>query len=164
MDKFFTSIHNIFAKFIKNEKLMEIIRKVISKEVFFYLFFGVMTTVVNLVVYAACNKFVDVMVSNVIAWVAAVVFAYVTNKLFVFESKSWSPKVLAKEIPSFTGARLLTLGIEEAGLLIMIKLLHLDVTLTIGPVGGELVVKALLAVIVVILNYIFSKVLIFKKK
>lgn len=164
MDKIFTSIHNIFAKFIKNEKLMDIIRKVISKEVFSYLFFGVMTTVVNLVVYAACNKFVDVMVSNVIAWVAAVVFAYVTNKLFVFESKSWSPKVLAKEIPSFTGARLLTLGIEEAGLLIMIKLLHLDVTLTIGPVGGELVVKALLAVIVVILNYIFSKVLIFKKK
>ena len=164
MDKIFTSIHNIFAKFIKNEKLMDIIRKVISKEVFSYLFFGVMTTVVNLVVYAACNKFVDVMVSNVIAWVAAVVFAYVTNKLFVFESKSWSPKVLAKEIPSFTGARLLTLGIEEAGLLIMIKLLHLDVILTIGPVGGELVVKALLAVIVVILNYIFSKVLIFKKK
>ena len=164
MDKIFTSIHNIFAKFIKNEKLMDIIRKVISKEVFSYLFFGVMTTVVNLVVYAACNKFVDVMVSNVIAWVAAVVFAYVTNKLFVFESKSWSPKVLAKEIPSFTGARLLTLGIEEAGLLIMIKLLHLDVTLTIGPVGGELVVKALLAVIVVIINYIFSKVLIFKKK
>ena len=164
MDKIFTSIHNIFAKFIKNEKLMDIIRKVISKEVFSYLFFGVMTTVVNLVVYAACNKFVDVMVSNVIAWVAAVVFAYVTNKLFVFESKSWSPKVLAKEIPSFTGARLLTLGIEEAGLLIMIKLLHLDVILTIGPVGGELVVKALLAVIVVILNYIFRKVLIFKKK
>lgn len=164
MDKFFTSIHNALEKSIRNEKLMEIIRKVISKEVFSYLFFGVMTTVVNIVVYAIFNRIVDVMVSNVIAWVAAVVFAFVTNKLFVFESKSWSPKVLAKEIPSFTGARLLTLGIEEAGLLIMIKWLHLDVTLTIGPVGGELVVKALLAVIVVLLNYVFSKLIIFRKK
>ena len=164
MDKFFTKIHEICGKFIKNEKMMEVIRKLISKEVFSYLFFGVMTTVVNLLVYNFFNKFVDVMVSNVIAWVAAVVFAFVTNKLFVFESKSWSPKVLAKEIPSFTGARLLTLGIEEVGLLVMIKWLNFDELLTIGPVGGELVVKALLAVIVVLLNYIFSKVLIFKKK
>lgn len=164
MDKIFTKIHEICGKFIKNEKLMEIIRKVISKEVVSYLFFGVMTTVVNLLVYNFFNKFVDVMVSNVIAWVAAVVFAFVTNKLFVFESKSWSPKVLAKEIPSFTGARLLTLGIEEVGLLVMIKWLNFDELFTIGPVGGELVVKAFLAVIVVLLNYIFSKVLIFKKK
>lgn len=164
MDKIFTKIHEICGKFIKNEKLMEIIRKVISKEVVSYLFFGVMTTVVNLLVYNFFNKFVDVMVSNVIAWVAAVVFAFVTNKLFVFESKSWSPKVLAKEIPSFTGARLLTLGIEEVGLLVMIKWLNFDELFTIGSVGGELVVKAFLAVIVVLLNYIFSKVLIFKKK
>lgn len=164
MDKIFTKIHEICGKFIKNEKMMDLIRKVISKEVVSYLFFGVMTTVVNLLVYNFFNKFVDVMVSNVIAWVAAVVFAFVTNKLFVFESKSWSPKVLAKEIPSFTGARLLTLGIEEVGLLVMIKWLNFDELFTIGPVGGELVVKAFLAVIVVLLNYIFSKVLIFKKK
>lgn len=164
MDKFFTSIHSIFSKFIKSEKLMEIIRKVISKEVFSYLFFGVMTTVVNLITLAVFNKFVDIMISNVIAWLAAVIFAFVTNKLFVFESKSWKLNVLAKEIPSFTGARLLTLGIEEVGLLVMIKWLHLDVSLTIGPVGGEYIVKAILAVIVVLLNYVFSKLIIFRKK
>ena len=164
MDKFFTSIHNIFAKFIKNEKLMEFIRKVVSKEVFSYLFFGVMTTVVNLITLAICNKFVDIMISNIIAWVAAVVFAFVTNKLFVFESKSWKLSVIAKEIPSFTGARLLTLGVEEVGLLVMIKWLHLDVPLTIGPVGGEFVIKGILAVIVVLLNYVFSKLIIFRKK
>lgn len=164
MDKLFEKIHEICAKFIKSEKLMDIIRKVVSREVFFYLFFGVLTTVVNLLTLAFFNKFVDIMISNVIAWVAAVIFAYVTNKLFVFESKSWKPNVIAKEIPSFAGARVLTLGIEEVGLLVMVKWLHLDVPLTIGPVGGEIIIKGILAVIVVLLNYVFSKMLIFKKK
>lgn len=163
MDKLFEKIHAICRKFIKNEKLMNLIEKVLSKEVFLYLFFGVMTTVVNLVSLAIFNKFVDIMISNIIAWVVAVVFAYVTNKFFVFESKSWAPSVLAKEIPSFTGARLLTLGVEEVGILVMIKWLHLDVPLTIGPVGGEYIIKAILAVIVVLLNYVFSKLLIFRK-
>lgn len=164
MDKLFEKIHTICAKFIKNEKLMDVIRKVVSREVFFYLLFGVLTTVVNFITLAIFNKFVDIMVSNVIAWVAAVIFAYITNKLFVFDSKSWKLDVLAKEIPSFAGARVLTLGIEELGILIMIKWLHLDVALTIGPVGGEFIIKAILAVIVVLLNYVFSKLLIFKKK
>lgn len=164
MDKLFEKIHALCAKFIKNEKIMDLIRKVVSKEVFTYLLFGVLTTAVNLAVLALCNKFIDIMVSNIIAWVAAVIFAYVTNKLFVFESKSWKFDVIAKEIPSFAGARVLTLGIEELGLLVMIKWLHLDVPLTIGPVGGELVIKGILAVIVVLLNYVFSKLIIFKKK
>ncbi|MBQ8574940.1 MAG: GtrA family protein [Clostridia bacterium] len=164
MDKLFEKIHALCAKFIKNEKIMELIRKVVSKEVFSYLFFGVMTTVVNLLVLALCNRFVDIMVSNIIAWVAAVIFAYVTNKLFVFESKSWKLDVIAKEIPSFAGARVLTLGIEELGLLVMIKWLHLNAALTIGAIGGEYIVKGILAVVVVLLNYIFSKLLIFKKK
>lgn len=164
MDKLFEKIHEICGKFIKSKKLMDIICKVVSKEVFFYLLFGVLTTVVNLVTLAIFNRFVDIMVSNIIAWVAAVVFAYVTNKLFVFESKSWRLDVIKKEIPSFTGARVLTLGIEELGILVMIKWLHLDVPLTIGPVGGEFIIKGILAVIVVLLNYVFSKMLIFKKK
>lgn len=164
MDKLFEKIHGVCGKFIKNEKLMDIIRKVISREVFFYLLFGVLTTVVNFVVLGIFNKFLDIMVSNIIAWFAAVAFAYVTNKLFVFDSKSWKPDVLAKEIPSFAGARVLTLGVEELGLLVLIKWLHLDVPLTIGPVGGEYIIKAFIAVIVVLLNYVFSKMLIFKKK
>ncbi len=164
MDKLFEKIHEICGKFIKNEKLMDIIRKVVSREVFFYLLFGVLTTVVNILTLAIFNKFVDIMVSNIIAWVAAVVFAYLTNKLFVFDSKSWKLDVLAKEIPSFAGARVLTLGVEELGILVMIKWLHLDGPLTIGPVGGEYIIKGILAVIVVLLNYVFSKMLIFKKK
>lgn len=155
------------------------------KELVLYLVFGVLTTVVNLIVYALCNKVMDVLISNVVAWIAAVAFAYVTNKLFVFESKSWAKNIVVKEVISFAGARLLTLGIEEAGLLIMLKWLKwaaplqsfaarcLDLTQKVSITmpeklyelcSGENVVKIILAVVVVILNYIFSKLIIFKNK
>ena len=163
MDKFFEKIHSILAKFIKNEKLMDIIRKVVSKEVISYLFFGVLTTVVNFVIFGLCDS-LNVLVANAIAWVGAVVFAFVTNKLFVFESKSWKPNVLVKELPTFVGARLLTLGLEEAGLLVLIEWLHLDTVLTLPFIGGEMIIKIIISVAVVVLNYVFSKVLIFKKK
>lgn len=155
------------------------------KEIVLYLIFGVLTTLVNLAVFHLCNKVMDVLVSNIIAWIAAVIFAFITNKLFVFESKSWSPKVVGKEIPTFAAARLLTLGIEEAGLIIMIKWLSLEAPLgnfavkcfdLVGKIGihfpekivnvfdGKMMVKIILAVIVVVLNYVFSKLIIFKKK
>lgn len=164
MDKIFTKIHDICRKFIKNEKLMNIIVKLISKEVFSYLFFGVLTTVVNLIVFKLFKDRMDVLIANVVAWVAAVIFAFVTNKLFVFESKSWKPNILVKEIISFSGARLLTLGIEELGLLVMINWLHLEKTLALPFVSGEMLIKIIISVIVVVLNYIFSKLIIFKKK
>lgn len=164
MDKLFEKIHGIFAKFIKNEKLMDLIRKVISKEVISYLFFGVMTTVVNFIIFGLCNGRMNVLIANAIAWVGAVVFAFVTNKLFVFESKSWKSSVLLKEIPTFTGARLLTLGLEELGLLVMIEWLHLDEVLTLPFISGEMIIKIIISVVVVVLNYVFSKILIFKKK
>lgn len=164
MDKLFTSVHNIFAKFIKNEKLMNIIRKVISKEVFFYLFFGVMTTVVNFIVFGLCKDKMHILVANAVAWFAAVVFAFVTNKLFVFESKSWKAGILFKEIPTFTAARLLTLGLEELGLFVMIESLHLEKVMSLPFVDGEMVIKIIISVVVVVLNYVFSKLIIFKKK
>jgi putative flippase GtrA len=164
MDKFFESIHNIFAKFIKNEKIMDLIRKLISKEVFSYLFFGVLTTVVNLIIFGICKDRMNILIANAIAWVGAVVFAFVTNKLFVFESKSWRPSVLLKEIPTFAGARLLTLGLEELGLFVMVEWLHLDKVLTLPFVSGEMIIKLMIAVVVVILNYVFSKLIIFRKK
>ena len=155
------------------------------KEIVLYLIFGVLTTVVNLIVFGLCNKIMDPLISNIIAWVAAVAFAYVTNKLFVFESKSWAKDIVVKEAISFASARLITLGIEEAGLIIMIKWLKLteplgnfaagclDLTQKVGftmpekiyeIATGEMVIKIILAVIVVILNYVFSKLIIFKNK
>ena len=164
MDAFFEKIYEFAGRFIKSEKAMAFIRKALSKEVVLYLVFGFLTTVLNFAVYHLFNLWTDVLISNVIAWIAAVVFAYITNKLFVFESKSWAPALVIREALSFAAARLLTLGIEELGLFIMITKLRLDLALNTPVISGKMIVKIILSVIVIILNYVFSKVIIFKKK
>lgn len=138
-------------------------------EVVSYLFFGVMTTLVNFVVFWAFGLILSselYLVSNAIAWVAAVIFAYITNKLFVFKSKSWAIKVIISEIPEFLGARIFSFLIEEAGLWLLVDILSMG-EITFSPFGinisGQMIAKIILAVIVVILNYFFSKFIIFKK-
>lgn len=140
------------------------------KELIVYVIFGGLTTVVNLVVFTLSGMVLGderYLISNIIAWFAAVIFAYITNKLWVFESKSWDIRVLLKEIPSFFAARVLSFLIEEAGLFVFVDLLSFkDISLKIlsFEIGGELIAKAVLAVIVVVLNYVFSKLVIFRKK
>lgn len=139
------------------------------KELLLYLVFGVSTTVVNFLIFALCQTLLGeslYLISNGLAWFAAVVFAYVTNKLWVFESKSWKPAVLWREIPSFFGARVLSFAIEEVGLLVLVEWLDFasfSLRLLGVTLSGTLLAKLLLAVIVVILNYFFSKLFIFKK-
>lgn len=139
------------------------------KEIILYIFFGVLTTIVNFVIYFIMNALLGedmYLVSNVIAWIGAVAFAYVTNKIWVFESKSRESKTLLREIGEFVSARLLSLGIEEAGLYIFVDLLKFSaysfsfLRLTIT---GDVIAKVIMQVIVVTLNYIFSKFIIFKK-
>lgn len=140
------------------------------KEIIMYLIFGVATTGVNWVVYSLLMKAVLVhapgsddvkmTVSNVIAWIAAVIFAFITNKLWVFESKSWVPKVAAREFVSFVVSRLATGVIEWFGPLLLFKI-GLDQDL-FGVKG--FVAKIVCSVLVVILNYVFSKLLVFTKK
>ncbi len=140
------------------------------KEIISYLFFGVMTTLVNFVSFWAFNKILGeslYLISNVIAWVISVVFAYVTNKLWVFESKSWKFRVLLKEVPEFFAARVFSLCVEECGLWLLVDKLGFDkfsFLLFEFKVTGKLIAKVLLAVIVVILNYFFSKFIIFTKR
>ena len=159
------------------EKLKAIFKKLVNKETILYVVFGVLTTLVNFVAFKLFTMVFDklissqlgVHISNVLAWIFAVAFAYVTNKLFVFESKSWEGKVLAKEIPSIVAARLFSLGVEELGLIIFVNFLHFDskvfhIPLINFDLSGEMTAKIILAVVVVILNYFFSKLVIFKKK
>lgn len=140
-----------------------------KKEIINYIIFGVLTTVVNFIVYWLFNRILGknyYLVSNVIAWIAAVAFAYVTNKIWVFESKVTQPKALAKEIVEFFIARLFSLGVEEAGLLILVDLMmfkNISFELFTFTITGEILAKIVLAVVVVVLNYIFSKFIIFKK-
>lgn len=119
-----------------------------------YMFFGGCATVVNLVVYWLCHSISGVanVPSTIIAWFASVIFAFITNKLFVFESKSFKAKVLAFEAVSFFGFRALTGLIDVAVMYVTVDLLQ----------WNPLLCKLLSNVIVVVLNYVASKLLIFK--
>ncbi len=140
------------------------------KEMILYIFFGAITTLVDLVVFKLCCVLFGTegyLVWNVVAWAAAVLTAFFTNKLWVFESKSWAPAVLRRELPTFVGARVASLLIAEAGLFVAIDLLGFgkwSFALPFITVDGHDVCKVFLQVIVLILNYIFSKLVIFKKE
>ena len=126
------------------------------KEYFLYLLFGGLTTVVNYAVYLLLLyvfKMQSVLLVNAIAWVAAVAFAYVTNKIWVFESKAKGIQVL-REIGEFVLGRLLTLGIEELMLWVFCDIMNLN----------NIVIKLIASVVTIVLNYVFSKFIIFKKK
>ena len=126
------------------------------KQTILYLIFGVLSTIVNILTYAFCtrNLNIEFLISNWIAWIVAVLFAYITNKFFVFESKKINIKFLIKELSSFVSCRLLS-GIKEMILMYtMISLMSLN----------DFIVKIITNVVVVILNFIFSKLIIFKNK
>ena len=131
------------------------------KELILYLLFGAATTLVNWVVYSLLQWFtpLPVTVCNGIAWCAAVAFAFVTNKLYVFESKSRKKTTLIREIVSFVGSRLLTglLEIFLPGLLIRAGLNG-----TVFGIEGA-AAKAVVTVLVIVLNYVLSKWIVFRK-
>ena len=134
--------------------LKKIIQK--YKDVIPYLFFGVCTTLVNVVVYWVCaHPFnFNIMVSTIIAWVLAVLFAYITNRKWVFHSEAKTRKEVIKEIVSFFGCRLATGVVDWACMFIFVKILG----------WNDVVIKFAANVLVIILNYIASKLLIFRKK
>lgn len=132
--------------------------KLCNYEMITYIICGVLTTIVNYVVYFIMPRFgandLDILLANIVAWTVAVIFAYFVNKIFVFESLSWDRKTLAHEFPSFITARLLSLGFDTLFLIVTVGHLH----------WNEPVMKLLSNVFVLIMNYIASKFLIFKKK
>ena len=132
------------------------------REVISYLFFGGLTTVVSWGSYALFAKLFElsINVSNILSWICAVTFAYVTNKLFVFNSKEKSTTGLLKEIGLFLSARIFS-GIFE--IVSVPFLVWVGLNQTIFGIEG-MVSKIVVSVIVVILNYILSKLIVFKKK
>lgn len=139
----------------KMNKIVELLKKVVNRETIAYTVAGVLTTVVNFLSYEGLYRLgIPNLTANAIAWVIAVAFAYIVNKNNVFQSKSDNVKDEASKISKFVGARLITFVVEEGGMFLFVNVLGFY----------RLIVKAILAVVVIILNYILSKLYIFNKK
>lgn len=140
------------------------------KELISYVFFGVLATVVNLVSFKVFELILGeelYLITNVISWLITVIFAYFTNKLWVFESKSWKAGVVVKELIGFFGARIFSLVVEEGGLWLLIDICHMDrlnLDILSFNINGNMIAKVIMQVVVVILNYVFSKLVIFRHK
>ena len=125
------------------------------KEALLYLIFGGLTTLINIVSFAVCAHlfYMSTIVSNTIAWILGVAFAYVTNKIFVFESKTSSIKALLMECASFVSCRLATGVMDMAIMYVSVDIAGFN----------DMVMKVISNVLVIILNFVFSKLFIFKK-
>ena len=137
---------------------MKTIKELLEKywDVITYLFFGVLTTAVDYVVSCVCHYGLEISptVSTVIAWAAAVIFAYLTNKSWVFHSRDWSMKIILPEFAKFVGSRVFS------GVLVTVC-----IKVTVEILGWNfLLMKIATSILNIILNYIASKLLVFRKK
>lgn len=137
-------ILNIFEPFYKK-----------NKEMLMYLFFGGLTFVVSIVSYALFNVgfSINELIANIISWVIAVTFAFFTNRIWVFNAPTNGMKEFITQMISFFGGRVVTLVIEEAILLVFITWLGFP----------SMVIKVIAQVIVIVLNYVISKLVVFRK-
>lgn len=139
------------------KKIIDLYKK--YEEVIMYLIFGVLTTVVNFVVYFIAihilgDSDLSKTISNALSWFFSVLFAFFTNKIFVFKHKSENAKDFIMEAFKFYGCRVFS-GILDIGIFALcVNVFHFN----------DVIVKIFTQVLVVILNYVFSKILIFKNK
>lgn len=133
--------------------MMELLNK--YKSIILYLVFGVLTTIINIVVYYVCSNILEMstIMSNVVAWLLSVLFAYITNRKWVFESQVKTKEDIIKEMSSFFWCRLAT-GILD----IVIMYITVDLLFMNG-----MFMKCLSNVIVIVVNYIASKLIIFRQ-
>ncbi|MGN0470446.1 MAG: GtrA family protein [Acutalibacteraceae bacterium] len=135
------------------EKLKELYIK--YKEIILYVIFGGLTTVINYAIYALMVLLkIDIYTSNITAWIGAVLFAYLTNRKMVFNSEAKGKKSVIIEILSFYGSRVFSLAVETGLLFVCVSLMGMN----------EWITKLVLQVVVIVLNYIFSKFIVFRKK
>lgn len=128
------------------------------KEIINYLIFGVLTTIVSLVTYYICvytildpDNAVQLQIANVISWIISVAFAYITNRKFVFESKE---KNKIKEASKFVTSRIATLLMDMVIMYVGVTVLRFN----------DKIMKLISQVVVIVMNYILSKILVFKKE
>ena len=170
MEKFWQWIEKIsLYKWLNGHRLFG---KIFNREVLSYLLFGALTTVVALVTFWLPDKLFDLVgyqgvvhyatgseknfayiEANVISWICAVSFAFVTNKRFVFESKATDKKTVLRELTTFAGGRLATLLVDTGLMMLFVSVLSMQ----------EMIAKIIVQVVVIVLNYFISKWIVFRK-
>ncbi len=127
-----------------------------NKEILLYLFFGGLAFVVSIATYAFFNVFcgLNELVANVISWIITVTFAFFTNRIWVFASPVDTARAFVAQLINFFGGRIITLIIEEVILLIFITWLGMN----------SMVIKVIAQVVVIVLNYVISKLFVFKRE
>ena len=169
MDKFWNWIERIKLYKILNEN--KVLGKLFNREMIMYLFVGGLTTAVAIGTFWLFNRlfsaigwegvfglfrkghdyaYID---ANVLSWICAVIFGFVANKLYVFNSMSLEKATVIRELTGFIGARLATLLIDTGMMFLFVSIMLMN----------EMIAKLIVQVVVVVLNYIFSKLFIFKK-
>lgn len=124
------------------------------KEVLLYLFFGVLTFIISIVSYGLLAIKLDVLIANILSWILAVIFAYITNRVWVFDNIAAKGRNSIYEMLRFITGRIFTLIVEELILYFFITRLEMD----------KIIVKIIAQIIVIVLNYIISKLLVFNRK
>lgn len=127
------------------------------KEIINYLIFGFFTTIISLVVYYLLvysildsNNAIELQIANIMSWIAGVIFAYITNRKFVFNSKN---EKIGKELLSFVSSRIITLVIDMLIMFVGVTLLK----------GNDKILKLISQIVVIVSNYVFSKLFVFRK-
>ena len=145
-------------KLVQKLKENRFFSKILNYEVITYVIVGALTTVINYVVHFLMPRFgtsgLDVALASIVAWCAAVAFAFPANKVFVFDSPSWDRRTVIRELVPFITARLLSLGFDALFMFITAGRLHFN----------EPLMKVLSNIIVLTMNYVASKYVIFKKR
>ena len=149
---------------MKESKFYRLVRPVVPKslrplalryqELISYVVVGGLTTLVNFVIYFPLSRLIHYLIATSVAWVGAVLFAFFANKVFVFEDDRWDRGYLLRQAGSFTAMRVLSWGLEVPVMWIFVE--HLGVNSDVTKVAAQILVMAL--------NYIFSKLLIFRKR
>ncbi|MBM7834095.1 GtrA family protein [Clostridium sardiniense] len=136
------------------KKIIELYNK--FREQILYIVFGVLTTAINIISFFLCTRLfgIGLMASNIIAWIASVIFAFVTNKIYVFDSRNYSLKVVTKELVDFTISRGATGALDMGLMYLFVSVIHIE----------DMASKIIINIIVIILNYILSKLYVFRKR
>ena len=140
----------------KMKKTQPTMKKRNLKEIFLYILFGVLTTIVSISLFYLFHRIWkwNEHISNILSWICAVLFAFFTNRIWVFEQSTQGFLSFIRQMTSFFVGRLFTLGLEEGIILIFITMLHYN----------SMLVKTAAQIIVIAANYFISKLVVFREK